>query len=95
MKSNLTDDLRIAMGGKRPEDIYVIVSADGSTCVRDPGLGRPWSSVNQKIAEHHAKQIGKGCKVVTLDVAIKSILYHQKNLPKNMPKGYQLPDAPK
>lgn len=94
MKSNLTDELRINAGGKRPEDIFVIISKDGSTVIKDPGLGRPWSSPNRKLAEHHAKSIGRGCTVVDLATAIKSVLHHQKNLPPGLPPGWKLPDAP-
>lgn len=93
MKSNLTDELRINMGGKRPEDIFVIISKDGSTIVKDPGLDRPWHSTNRKLAEHHAKSIGRGCTVVDLPTALQSVLKHQKNLPPGMPEGFKLPEA--
>ena len=79
--------------GKSPDNIWVIISADGSTVVRDPGVGRPWSSPNKKIAEHMAQSIPGKPKVVTLADAIKSVTYHQKNLPKYLPKGFKLPDA--
>lgn len=94
MKSNLTDELRINMGGKRPEDIFVIINKDGSTIVKDPGLDRPWHSMNRKYAEHHAKQIGHGCTVVDLPTALKSVMQHPKNLPKHLPKGFKMPDLP-
>lgn len=87
-------DILGPLHGKRAQDIYVIISADGSTCVRDPGLGRPYSNPNKKIVEHIAAGIGRGCKVVSLDVAMKSILYHPKNLPKDLPPGFKLPDSP-
>ena len=88
MKSNLLSDLRINVGGKRPEDIYVIISKDGSTLVRDPGLGRPWHSLNKKLAEDQAKAIGRGCVAVDLVTAIASVIKH----PKNLPKGASMPD---
>ena len=78
--------------GQRAENIYVILSEDGSTLVKDPGLNRPWSSPNKKIAEHIAKGIKGKCTVVTLDVAIKSVVSHPKNLPGWLPKGFKLPD---
>lgn len=93
MKSNLLSDLRINMGGKRPEDIFVIISKDGSTLVKDPGLDRPWHSLHKGLAEEHAKRIGRGCVAVDLPTAIKSVTRHPKNLPKNLPKGYKLPWA--
>lgn len=69
----------------KPADIYVILSGDGSTIVKDPGLNRPWSSTNRKLADHIAalitKQTGSPCHAVTLDTAIPSILRHPKNQP--------------
>ena len=79
--------------GKKAQDIYVILSPDGSSVVRDPGLGRPWSSPNKKIAEHFAKGIPGDVKVVTLDVAIRSITFHPANLPKHLPRGFRIPEA--
>lgn len=80
--------------GKTPDTVFVILSKDGSTVVRDPGLNRPYSGTNKKIVEHIAKGI-PGTVVVTLAEAIKSVTYHPKNLPKNLPAGFRLPDAPK
>jgi hypothetical protein len=91
MKSNLTDDLRILRGGVKAENIYVLISKDGSTVVRDPGLGRPWSTTNRKLAEDHAKRIGRDCVVTDLVTAIKSVTQHPKNLPKGL-KGFKLPE---
>jgi len=94
MESNLVNELRINTGGRRAEDIFVIISKDGSTVVRDPGLSRPWHSPHKKLAEEHARNIGRGCRVVDLATAIKTVLMHPKNLPKNTPKGYKLPEPP-
>lgn len=80
--------------GKKPEEIFVVISQDGSTLVRDPGLSRPWHSIYKKLAEEHAKNIGQGCVAIDLATALKSVLHHPKNLPKNMPKGYRLPGGP-
>lgn len=77
--------------GKRKKDIYVILSRDGSTVLKDPGLDRPWSSPNKKLAEHHAKQMGG--VAVDLITAIESITRHSKNLPPSMqqspPPGFK------
>lgn len=75
------DDLA-RLHGKRPSAIFVIMSPDLSTVVMDPGMGRPWSSPNRAIAENFAKTHPvKGCKVATLDEAIKLVIRHPKNLP--------------
>lgn len=82
--------------GKRPEDIYVLISKDGSTIVKDPGLERPWSNPNKKLAEDHAKVItsqGYPCVAVDLKTAIKSVLHHAKNFPPGLPPGWRLPDS--
>lgn len=73
-----SDELNL-LHGKRSGDIYVILSKDGSTVVQDPGLGRPWSTRNKKLADHHAKQIGG--VAVDLITATNSVVRHQKNLP--------------
>lgn len=72
--------------GKKKRDIYVIISADGSTVMQDPGLNRPWSSPNKKLAEHHAaittKQ-GYPCRAVNMELAVRTVIAH----PKNQPSG--------
>jgi hypothetical protein len=77
--------LRMLHGGAKPETIFVILSRDGSTVVKDPGLGRPWSSRNRKLAEDHAKRIGHGATVCDLLTAANHVLRH----PKNLPKGFK------
>lgn len=95
----ITDPLNDLLGplhGKRPEDIFVIISADGSTLVKDPGMERPWSSPNKKLADYHAKNIsaesGNKCVAVDLKTALKAILHHPKNLPPGLPDGFRLPN---
>lgn len=63
--------------------IYVILSKDGSTVRKDPGLDRPWSTVNRKYAE----EVAKKCDGVAVDLitACNAIVRHPKNLPKNVP----------
>lgn len=89
-------DMLGPLHGKRPEDIFVIISKDGSTIVKDPGLVRPWSSPFKNLAEEHAKIIksqGFDCVVTDLKTAIKSVLNHPKNLPPGLPPGWRLPDS--
>jgi len=74
-----------ALHGKLKRDIYVILSKDGSTVLQDPGLNRPWSSPNKKLAEHHAKQRGLGEVAVDLETAIRAVARHPKNLPPGAP----------
>lgn len=84
--SGLGDTLG-GLHGKRSRDMYVLLSEDGSTLVVDPGLQRPWSSPNKKIAEHHASNMrrqGIKCHAVDLETALASVLKHPKNQP---PKG--------
>lgn len=73
--------------GKKKRDIYVVLSKDGSTVLQDPGTGRPWSSWNKKLADHHAKE-NHGI-AVDLVTATNSVVRHQKNLPpgQKFPKG--------
>lgn len=59
---------------KKARDIYVIMSKDETTILKNPGLGRPWSSKVFKMAEHVAKQVGNGAHVVTLEYAIKKLM---------------------
>lgn len=77
--------------GKRRNSIYVLISVDGSTLVKDPGLDRPWSSPNQKYAEDTARIHNKAnpdmqVRAVTLETAVYSIIRHPKNQP-----GYKAP----
>lgn len=69
---------------KRISDIFVLLSADGSTLVIDPGLNRPWSSPNRRLAEAHAKNLTKQglfCSAVDSTTALASVLRHPKNQP--------------
>jgi glyoxylase-like metal-dependent hydrolase (beta-lactamase superfamily II) len=76
----INPDSLAALHGKRPSDIYVILSPDRSTVVFDPGMGRPWSSSNRKVAEHFARTHPvKGCIVATLHEAINAIIRSPKN----------------
>lgn len=68
-----------ALHGKKKKDIYVVMSKDGSTVMKDPAMDRPWSSPIKKLAEHHAK-LNNGV-AVDLVTATNSIVRHQKNLP--------------
>lgn len=68
-----------ALHGKKPSDIYVILSADKSTVLRDPGMDRPWSSPNRKLAEFHAKKYNG--IVANIPDAIQCIIHHPKNQP--------------
>ena len=72
-----------ALHGKLKRDIYVILSKDGSTVLKDPGMSRPWSSPNKKLAEHHAKEMGG--IAVDLETAMRAVMRHQKNLPPGAP----------
>lgn len=74
-----TSDVLSEFHGKPKTEIYVILSEDGSTILKDPGMDRPWSSPNRKFAEHHAKAIGGFA--VDLMTAAMSIMRHPKNLP--------------
>lgn len=95
MISNPLSDVLGPLHGKLASDIYVLISKDGSTLVKDPGLDRPWSSTNKKVAEHMASELrrkdGVICYAITLADALPKVLYHPKNLPKG---SGPLPDAP-
>ena len=84
------DSLREFHGAKGTE-IYVVLSKDGSTVLKDPGMDRPWSSKNKKIAEHHAKQ--NNGYAVDLITAMKAVSSKTINLPPSMqqspPPGFQ------
>lgn len=82
---NLNDTLG-HLHGKRRRDIYVLISKDGSTLLKDPGLERPWSSPNRKYAEDTARIHNKAhpeAQVVAVDLetAVMSVIKHPKNLP--------------
>jgi len=66
---------------QKADRIFVLMDKDKTTCVKDPGLGRPWSTVNIKLAETRAKEISKDIRepvhVVTLSDAIKLLLREQ------------------
>lgn len=81
-------DLGNSLGGlhgKRPDQIYVIITHEGDTILKDEGLDRPWSSTIKQFAETTAKHIskltGRRVSAVTLDVAIASLIAHPKNQP--------------
>ena len=76
----ITDQLGM-MHGKKKSEIYVVLSKDGSTVMKDPGMERPWSSHNKKIAEMHAKE--NGGYATDLITAMHAIMKH----PKNQPSG--------
>lgn len=59
---------------KKARDIYVIMSKDETTILKNPGLGRPWSSKVFKMAEHVAKGVGNGAHVTTLEYAMKKLI---------------------
>ncbi len=71
--------------------LYVIVSNDGSTLVKDPGMDRPWATNNKSIADFHCKEIQKAtrkkCAVYLLEEALPLILRHPKNQPKFLHKS--------
>lgn len=75
---SVPDQLRILHGSKG-SDIYVVLSADGSTVLKDPGMKRPYSTRNKKLAEHHAK-LNDGI-AVDLITAVQTLIRHPKNLP--------------
>jgi hypothetical protein len=63
----------------KADSIFVLMDEKLTTCVKDPGLGRPWSTTNLKLAETTAKQIsknigGKPVHVKTLSDAIKLLI---------------------
>lgn len=59
---------------KKARDIFVIMDKEEKTILKNPGLGRPWSSKVFKMAEHVAKQVGHGAHVVTLEYALKKLI---------------------
>jgi len=65
--------------GASASTIYVVLSKDGSTVLKDPGMKRPWSSKNKKLAEHHAKL--NGGVAIDLMTACQALIRHPKNLP--------------
>lgn len=64
--------------------LWVIMDKDGSTVVKDPGLGQPWASTNKRIAEKYARDIGGGATVVDFDTALRRVLTHPKNQPPKL-----------
>ena len=76
---NLDPDHLARFHGTNPRNIFVIMDKELSTVLQDPGLDRPWSNTNRKIAEHHARQVGG--VVVPYDEAIRRVITHHKNLP--------------
>jgi len=66
----------------KADSIFVLMDEHRKTCVKDPGLGRPWSTLNFKLAETRAKEIsrdigGRPVHVETLSNAIKLLLGQQ------------------
>lgn len=74
---------RFALSGKK---LFVILSADGSTVVRDPGMNQPWASTNEGLARFHADELqrstGKKHEAVPIAEAIKYVIRHPKNQPR-------------
>lgn len=56
---------------------YVVMSADRSTIVRDPGQDKPWSTKIKLRAEEVAKECGG--VVETLKDALTYVMKHPKN----------------
>lgn len=80
------DDIARAHG-VTSKQLYVVLSADGSTLMRDPGLDRAYAVSIKKVAEETAslaRAQGFKCYATDLETALASILRHPKNLP---PKG--------
>lgn len=70
--------------GKRPRDLFVILSADGSTLLQDPGLDRAYGTPIRKLAEETAalaRASGHPCYACDLETALQMIIRHPKNQP--------------
>tara|TARA_R110000868_G_scaffold136214_6_gene349076 strand:- start:148 stop:429 length:282 start_codon:yes stop_codon:yes gene_type:complete len=65
------------MLGRVGESTYVIINKTGTSIVEDPGLSRPWSTHNKKLAEVRASEIGHGASVLTLADAVKQLIKAQ------------------
>lgn len=70
--------------GKPATQLYVVLSADGSTLMKDPGLEQAYCVANKKLAEETAalaRKSGYKCYACDLDTALNSVLRHPKNQP--------------
>lgn len=61
----------------KSKTVYVVVSADKSTVMKNPGLDEPYNTTNRKAAEAVAREAGGHC--VPLREAIHLIFQHPKN----------------
>ena len=78
-----------SFGVKRP-DLWVILSPDQSSIVKDPGTNRPWYAKGptaRKVAEQMAKSLSKalGCRCIaaSMEDALGHVLKHPKNQPND------------
>jgi hypothetical protein len=79
--------------GVTPDALYVVLSADGSTLLKDPGLDRAYATPIKKLAEETAAlvtQDGFKCYATDFETALKSVLRHPKNQPPDRKKQFGL-----
>jgi hypothetical protein len=79
--------------GVTPDALYVILSADGSTLMRDPGLDQAYCTPIKKLAEETAAlatKAGHKCYATDFETALKSVLRHPKNQPPDRKKQFKL-----
>lgn len=73
-----------AKHGLKATALYVVLSADGSTLMQDPGMDSAYCTPIKKLAEETAAlatAAGYPCHAIDLETALNSILRHPKNQP--------------
>lgn len=71
---NLDVKAAMAMYERTANRIFVVINKAGTSVLQDPGLSRPWSSTNKKIADEMAKRCGHGASAITLGEATRILV---------------------
>ena len=69
----MSDEFLVYLMERRGSSLYVVVNKDGTSCLKDPGLNRPFSTANRKYAQLVASEAGNGASVLTLNEALNLI----------------------
>jgi len=59
---------------RKASEIFVIMNKEETTILKNPGLGRPWSSLSFKQAELTSREVGSGAHATTLQHALKKLI---------------------
>jgi len=63
-----------AMYERTANAVFVVINKAGTSVLQDPGMSRPWSSHNKKIADEMAARVGKGASAITLAEAARILM---------------------